>query len=173
MKKAEFVSIGRVLRSQGNQGQIKIRLREEPLPQFSPFRVYLERGGTLEAFDVEAFERDRNSHFLKLSGIDTLARANELVGCEIYVSEESLPRLEDGGFYQFQVFGSKVVRKDGTFVGTVKGILPAGGNTLLLVAGVERDLYIPFTESICVRVDPDRKEIEIDPPDGLLELNEI
>jgi len=32
---------------------------------------------------------------------------------------------------------------------------------------------VPFVRDICVEVDPDGKRIVIDPPDGLLDLNEI
>jgi ribosomal 30S subunit maturation factor RimM len=35
------------------------------------------------------------------------------------------------------------------------------------------ELYIPFIESICVDINLDKKEIVVDPPKGLLELNEI
>ena len=34
------------------------------------------------------FEIDRNSHFLKLKGIDTLDRADALAGLEIFIPEE-------------------------------------------------------------------------------------
>jgi ribosomal 30S subunit maturation factor RimM len=41
------------------------------------------------------------------------------------------------------------------------------------VAREGRELFVPFTEAICVEVDPEARVIVIDPPDGLLELNEI
>jgi 16S rRNA processing protein RimM len=81
--------------------------------------------------------------------------------------------LGDDRLYQFQVIGSRVVGRDGSPVGTVKGVLPVGAVSLLVVDREGRELMIPFTEAICVRVDPERREIEIDPPEGLLELNEI
>jgi ribosomal 30S subunit maturation factor RimM len=33
------------------------------------------------------------------------------------------------------------------------------------------DVLIPFTEAICRRIDPAGRVIEIDPPEGLIELN--
>ncbi len=173
MKKADLVSLGRVLRSQGNKGQLKIRLRERDIPDFSPTKVYLEKNDELISFEVESYERDRNSHFLKLAGVETLAQADSLVGTDIYVTEEEWPPSEGRRIYQFRLIGCRVVRNDGSPVGTVKGIVPAGANPLLIVDRAGREVMIPFTESICVRVDPEIGEIEIDPPDGLLELNEI
>lgn len=43
----------------------------------------------------------------------------------------------------------------------------------MVVKRGDGEFYVPFTETICVKVDPEAKEILIDPPDGLLELNEI
>ena len=63
--------------------------------------------------------------------------------------------------------------RDGTEVGEVAGILEAGGPVLLVVRRGDREVYVPFTEGICVKVDPEAKAIVIDPPEGLLELNEI
>jgi 16S rRNA processing protein RimM len=173
LKKADLVSIGRVLRSQGNQGKLKLKLRERALPSFSPSRVYLDIKGVFEEYEVEAFERDRNSHFLKLNGVDSLSRADELAGLEVFVKESELPPLDDGWLYQCHVIGSRVIKQDGSDVGTVKGILPAQGENLLVVDHEGKDIYIPLTPSICVKVDLEKREVWIDPPDGLLELNEI
>ena len=173
MKRADLIGIGKILRSQGNQGRLKIRFHERELPRLADARVYLRRSGEFEEFEVESLDLDRNSHILKLKGIDDLARADALAGLEIFVPEESFPALEGGRYYQFQVVGSRVVTVGGTAVGTVRDVIDAGGSSLLVVEGGGRDYYIPFTATICLRVDPERGEILVDPPDGLLELNEI
>jgi len=108
-----------------------------------------------------------------LKGIDTLDRADAIAGSEIYIPEEGFGPLEDGHYYHFQIIGSAVVTKDGESVGTVKSLLPAGDRTLLVVDRGGREVLIPFTRSICLEVDTSRREIRVDPPDGLLDLNEI
>ena len=45
-----------------------------------------------------------------------------------------------------------------------------GGTELLVIDGAERELLVPFAESICVDVDVEKKRIVIDPPEGLLEF---
>ena len=65
--------------------------------------------------------------------------------------------------------------RSGERVGTVADVLTAGASTLLSVErGPGRtEVMIPLSRSICVDIDPARKRIVIDPPDGLLDLNEI
>ena len=41
----------------------------------------------------------------------------------------------------------------------------------LLVVGEREDVLIPFTLRICTRVDTEGRIIEVDPPEGLIELN--
>ncbi len=58
-------------------------------------------------------------------------------------------------------------------LGSVEDIHFISENDLLIVGKENRKIYIPFTESICVAVDLEKREIVIDPPEGLLDLNEI
>jgi len=55
----------------------------------------------------------------------------------------------------------------------VTAVIPVADGDLLVVSGPGTEVYVPFRGSICVAVDPGRREIVIDPPEGLLELNEI
>lgn len=168
-----MISIGKVLRSQGKDGELKLRLyRERPGNPFF-FKIFLKRKESFEEYEVESLRFDRNAHFLKLKGVDTLNRADALAGLEIYIPEESLAPLEDGHYYHFQIIGSAVVTKDGESVGIVKSLLPVGKETLLVVDRGEREVLIPFVKSFCFDVDTSRREIRVDLPAGLLDLNEI
>jgi len=173
LKNNDLVALGKILRSQGRDGHLKLRLNEKGLPGPDCATIYLRRADGFEAFSVESLTLDRNAYFLKLKGIDTLAGADALTGLDVFVAEADFRRLEGGRFYDFEVIGCRVVTRDGTEVGEVAGILPAGGPVLLVVRRKDGDVYVPFTDTICVKVDPEAKEILIDPPDGLLELNEI
>ena len=173
MKRADLVLLGKVLRSQGRDGTVKLRLREKDLPGLRCATVYLDRAGEFESHGVESLRLDRNAYFLKLKGIDTLAQADALAGFDIYVDEADFRPLEGDRFYEFELVGSRVVTRAGADVGEVAGVLPAGGQVLLVVRREDREVYVPFTEAICVKVDREAREVVIDPPDGLLELNEI
>jgi 16S rRNA processing protein RimM len=60
-------------------------------------------------------------------------------------------------------------------IGVVKDVWPIGESVLLVVESSldSREILIPFSQAICPDVDTVRKRIVIDPPDGLLDLNEI
>jgi len=89
------------------------------------------------------------------------------------VPEEALPPARKGSFYDFQIIGCEVVDKDGGRIGTVTGLLPAGGRDILVVDREGREVLIPFMESLCLDVDAAARRIRVDLPDGLLDLNDI
>lgn len=108
-----------------------------------------------------------------MRGIDNLDSAQDLAGKEIWIPEEDLQPLDRDGYYLFQLIGCSVVTESGDSVGLVKDVLFITENDLLVVEKGEREMFIPFTESICVKMNLEKGEIVIDPPDGLLDLNEI
>ena len=173
MKNPDLVALGKVVRSQGSDGRLKLRLNEKGPTGFAGTKVYLKRGEGFAAFEVEALTLDRNAYILKLKGVDSLAAADSLAGLEVFAAGSDFRRLDGDRFYDFQVIGSRVLTREGTEVGTVESVLEAGGPVLLVVRREEREVYIPFTEAICVKVDMEAGEVVIDPPDGLLDLNEI
>jgi 16S rRNA processing protein RimM len=173
LKKADLVALGKVVRSQGRDGRIKLRLYEKGPTRFGGPKVFIRRGDEFQAYEVESLVLDRNAHILKLRGVDTLAEADALAGYDIYAAEADFRRLGQDAFYDFELLGSRVRTPDGREVGEVASILAAGGPVLLVVRRGRDDVYVPFSEAICVRVDPAAREIVIDPPDGLLDLNEI
>jgi 16S rRNA processing protein RimM len=166
-------SVGKIIRSQGKRGELKIKLFSGLSFKPSCLKVYLRRKGFEEEFEVEYLKPYKNYHLLKLKGIDSLTQSNELVGLEILGPEEIFEPLEKGHYYQFQLIGCTVLTKDRRRVGSVKGLLSIKDSSLLIIEEGKREIFIPFTQAICLEVNLEKKEILIDPPQGLLDLNEI
>jgi len=81
--------------------------------------------------------------------------------------------LERGNFYFYQICGCSVVTKSGEKIGIVRDLLCIKENDLLVVEKGSREILIPFSKSICLEVNIKKREVIIDPPEGLLDLNEI
>ena len=110
---------------------------------------------------------------LKLKGIDNLDQAEKFAGQDIWVREEDLEPLDRDKYYLFQLDGCSVITEAGNLIGVVRDILFIEGNDLLVVEKGSRKILIPFTEAICTKVDLGKMEVVVDPPDGLLDLNDI
>ena len=104
-----------------------------------------------------------------------MSRADELSGRDLFVPEEALKPLEKGRLYDFELIGCSVETKKREFVGVVKDVMAIGESILLAVESEPgpKEILIPLSEDICVEIDTAGKRIVINPPDGLLDLNEI
>jgi len=79
--------------------------------------------------------------------------------------------LSENEYYDWELEGCSVVIKDGPILGIVSGVLRTGGVELLAVEDDSaREHLVPLVETFVIKIDISRREIFIDPPEGLLEL---
>lgn len=81
--------------------------------------------------------------------------------------------LRENEYFSFQLVGCDVEKTDGEFIGKVSRTWLIPGNELLVVEGSKGEVLIPFHKDICLEINLTNKKIKIDPPPGLLEINEI
>jgi 16S rRNA processing protein RimM len=88
------------------------------------------------------------------------------------VDSEALPPIDDPDeFYDHQLEGLRVVTTAGTRVGTVAEVLhTAAGELLSVRTDDDGEVLIPFVSAIVISVSLEHRTIEIDPPEGLVEL---
>ncbi|KAJ0018906.1 hypothetical protein Pint_10081 [Pistacia integerrima] len=197
---SEFVEVGYLSSVHGLQGEICVKPNTGfPELRFSqPGRRWLRQQvlGRETIQEVELIEgrehHGRKSWILLFEGIDTVEQAKPLVGSTLLAREGDRPELEEDEFYTHDLVGMKVIMKEtGELVGTVVNVFNSGANDLLYVmlhssvnllngSGKARSpeteqsghlVWIPFVEEIVPNVDMNRREMQITPPKGLLELN--
>ena len=180
-----MVVVGRIARAHGNRGQVVVNLETDfPEDRFQAGRiVYVNNDGRPQPCRIAGVRFQAGRPVLVLDGVETMSQAEALAQQELRVPEATLAPLPAGTYYQHDLLGCEVATTTGTFVGTVVGVRGTVGVNRLVVRPVERrekddrfgrdddEIEVPLAEPICVRVDPARRVIVIDPPDGLLELN--
>ena len=108
----------------------------------------------------------------KFAGIDSISAAEPLAGFEVFIPAEERAELADGEFYLSDLVGCDVVeRKTGQTIGVVSDWQEHGGPPLLEVKRNDgRELLVPYAQSICVAIDPGLRRIEVELPEGLVDL---
>ena len=170
-----LILVGRVARAHGNKGQVIVNPDTDfPEERFRAGQTVFMRssGGAPQERMISAARFHQGRPVLSLQGVVTMNEAEALAGAELRVPESDLADLPEGSYYHHELVGCEVRRQDGTVVGTVKGIEgPTAGSTLV-VEGRHGEVLIPLASEICVSIDPKQRVIVIEPPDGLVELNE-
>jgi 16S rRNA processing protein RimM len=108
---------------------------------------------------------------LKFAGVDSISEAELLAGCELQVPQSERAKLEPGAAFVSDLVGCKLLDR-GKEVGLVSDVRFGAGEAPLLVVGESKaELEIPYAQEFLVRVDLEHKRIEMNLPEGLLEVN--
>ena len=108
----------------------------------------------------------------KFKGVDTISDAERLAGADVLIPLEDRPAAEPGEYYRADLLGCEVFDDEGRLLGVVADWQETGGTPLVEVCSPEgKELLIPFAKSIFTRIDPAAKRIEVNLPEGLLDLN--
>lgn len=168
----ELVAIARVVKPRGLRGELVSDILTDFPERFDGLKTVtavLPDGERRELKIENAwFQKDRI--VLKFKGIDSIEDAEQLRAAEVCIDEADAVELEEGEFFDWQLEGCEVATTQGDAVGKVRELMRTGGTEILVIDGVEKELLVPFAETICVEVDVENKRIVIDPPEGLLEF---
>src|SRR5688572_6213436 len=126
--------------------------------------------GDRRELKIERFFFQKNRIVLKFAGVDSIETAETLRDTEVCISEAEAVELEEDEYFDWELEGCEVETVEGEKIGTVREVLRTGGTEVLIIDGAERELMIPFAESICTEVDVEGKRVIVDPPEGLLEF---
>jgi 16S rRNA processing protein RimM len=167
------IAIAKIARTRGNKGEVLAELHTDYPARFRELeRVWLETpsGRALEAVLEEAWEH-QGRIVLKFAGYDSISSAEALVGAWVEVDSSEAVPLPSGTYFDHELVGCQVWDVEGRSLGVVDDVLRIKGNHQLVVAAEGGTFLVPATEGICRSISVERKEIVIDPPEGLLDLN--
>lgn len=169
----EDVVIARVARARGLRGEVACDIETDFPERFESLArvTAIAPDGSSRSLAVEGHWFHKGRVILKFEGYDDMSAAQLLAGCRLVIAESDAMKLADDEYYEYQLVGSEAVTALGLSLGRVSGFLRTGGADLLIVKG-EREILIPFVDGICSHVDVAGGRIIVNPPDGLLELND-
>jgi 16S rRNA processing protein RimM len=167
--------VGRVARAHGVTGEVVVDIRtDDPDTRFAPgttLRARPSRGGPERDYVVDSSREHSGRLLVRLDGVADRNAAEALKGTVFLVDTADLPPIEDPDeFYDHQLEGLQVVTTTGTTVGTVAEVLHTAAGELLSVRSEDGEVLVPFVSAIVTSVSLADQIIEIDPPEGLLEL---
>jgi len=166
--------VGRVARAHGIRGQVIVNPETDfPEERFGEGAELFTRraGGQVETLSIVSVRFHRGRPIVGFEGIADMNAASRLAGAELRVPIERLATLPAGTFYRHDLLGCAVETRRGARVGVVTDIEGTIDRSRLVVETPDGEVLVPMAAEICTTIDPARKQIVIDPPEGLLDLN--
>jgi 16S rRNA processing protein RimM len=162
----EMVPIGKVLKTQGIKGELKV----------FPYVDFLEHIEELDflfiddkEFRVQNVRRHKNFFVVKLEGIESIEDGEPLREGLIEIPEEKLKELSSEEFFWHDLIGMTVVDEEGCSYGKIKSIFPTGSNDVFVVESGGKEVLLPAIKDVIKEIDSQEKKVVIHLMEGLFE----
>ena len=169
----EFVTLARVKKTQGRKGEVAVEVHSDVPGRFAEgMRLFALGDEKRRELEVEDLWPHKEFLVLKFRGVDSISDAEALVGCELQVPVSQRAELGAGWNYVSDLVGCTVL-DHGREIGRIADVqFGAGEAPLLVVAdGAGRKFEVPFAEAYLEAVDMAGREVRMNLPPGLLEIN--
>lgn len=174
----EFITLARVVKTQGRRGEVAVEPHSDVPDRLHPgLRVFaLAEDDSRRELKIEDAWPHRDWMVLKFAGIGSISDAEPLIGSELQVPLSERAQLEPSAAFVSDLVGCALVdcrpEAHGREIGVVRDVRFGAGEAPLLVIGSGKlEIEIPFAQEFLVRIDLEHKRIEMNLPEGLLEVN--
>lgn len=170
MKQDDCYQLGEVIKTHGLKGEVSILLDVDFPNEYQNLEsVFLLQNGKLVPFFIESIQINANKAIVKFEDINTLEDASVLVKSGIFLPLSLLPELPNNGYYFHELIDCEVFENN-AMIGHVKEVIDLNGNQLLSVVQNGKEVLIPMKEEILKKVDTKSRRIDVELPEGLLDL---
>ena len=163
------VILGKIVSVHGLRGAVKVYSHTDPLDNVLGYAQWsLSRGSEQRTVSVLGGRLQGRVLIVELKGVDDRDKAEALVNFEISVEAGSLPELEEGEYYWYQLEGLQVINLEGQLFGKVDHLLETGSNDVMVVKPCEgsidkRERVLPYLPGqFVVNIDLDKATIQVD-----------
>ncbi len=161
------IIVGRIGGAHGVRGWMKIMSYTRPKENiftYSPWLIHVVN--TWQEIDIEESQQRGERLLVKISGIENPEDARLYMNCDLAITREQLPTLEEGEYYWHDLIGLEVLNQDEINLGKVSKVSETGANDVLVINGLDKNkkrLLIPLVMDVYVKkVDLIAKVIHVD-----------
>jgi 16S rRNA processing protein RimM len=172
MEKDDFFYFGKILNTCGNKGELMVFLDVDDPAKYQKLEsVYVDLEPERIPFFIERIElRPKNKALVRFEEVSNQEDAEPFCGRKLYLPMSMLPKLTGKRFYHHEVTGFRVIDEIHGEVGTIESILEMPTQSLFQIRDGNKEILVPVTDNIIVKVDRRSRLIRIKAPPGLIEL---
>jgi 16S rRNA processing protein RimM len=171
MENSRLVPVGKITRTHGVRGAVKIYPYGESLAERSVGDpLYLGKADDSApglVLQIVAWRSQGKVWIGQFKDVSSMDDALRLVGREVWLPEQSLSPTAEGEYYYYQLIGLAVETSDGTPLGTLRGVLETGSNDVYVIECEGREVLVPALDDVIRQVDLTGGRMVVDLPQGL------
>jgi 16S rRNA processing protein RimM len=166
------ILLGRITKVNGFEGAVTVKLEKifsQNIPEMES--VFLEiEGRPVPFFISDSDYSGADILKLKFEYYDSIEKVREFVGCRVFLTTGST--TEKNTDNTDSLIGYNVFIHGDILLGTIAEVIQNPGQWLLIVLSAGgKEILIPFHEHFIVSIDKELKNLLLDIPEGLTEIN--
>ncbi len=173
MHNQESIRLGSLIKTHGIHGELILEAHYPELIENIKESVLLQIEGLLVPFFIKEIVPASKERFrVSFDWIESETQAKKLVNTQVFIPSSHVNLSEDN-FHDTPEFlvGFRLVDKNKGFIGLVTFFIDNPSNPLLEVEGENGAVLIPFHPHFITAINQAKKEIHVDLPEGLIDLN--
>ncbi|WP_298365909.1 ribosome maturation factor RimM [uncultured Lutibacter sp.] len=172
MRKEDCFYLGKIVRKHSFRGEIVAKLdTDEPELYKNLESVFVALGNDLVPFFIdESLLQKGNQLRIRFEDVDSEEDADAILGSELYLPLEFLPKLTGNKFYFHEIIGFDIEDINHGYVGVVTGVNDSSAQPLFEINANGTEIFIPMIDDFIKKVDRDNKKIVVETPEGLIDL---
>ena len=172
MRKEDCFYLGKIAKKCSFKGEVLIQLDTDQPELYEDMEsVFVEFNKNLVPFFIENSNLHKGDFLrVKFEDVDDEAEADSIMGCEIYLPLNMLPKLEGNKFYFHEVIGFEIEDLRLGIFGKIVSINDTSAQPLFEVINGNVEILVPMIDQFLVKIDRENKKVIMDLPEGLVEM---
>ncbi|MBQ9313373.1 MAG: 16S rRNA processing protein RimM [Bacteroidales bacterium] len=170
MTKEDCFYLGRIVKPFSYKGELVLFFDVDNPEEYLDLEyVYIEINKRLVKYEIESMRPHSNKMVARFKDLME-DEATLLVGKDMYLPLEFLPKLEGNKFYFHEVIGFSVEDKTKGNIGSIKEIYDNMTQPIMVLDFDGKEILIPIIDRVIKEVDREHRLIKIEAPEGLIDI---
>jgi 16S rRNA processing protein RimM len=172
MDKKDFYFLGKITKTSGYHGSLVFFFDVDDIRFYSGLEaIFVEINDELVPFAIKKLSiKGTNIAIATLEDITDSEQAKALTGQSLYLPLSYLPPLSGKKFYYHEVSGFSINDRRKGIIGQIDHVMDQSGQGIFVVHYQGKEILIPAADEIINKVDRKKKIIEVELPEGLLDI---
>ena len=172
MLKKECFYLGKIVRKFSFKGELLAKLdTDEPETYENLESVLIDYNDKLIPFFIQNCQLHKSTLLrIEFENVNKEEDAEALIGADLYLPLEQLPKLKGDNFYYHEITGFAVEDIIYGYIGTIKSVNDNTAQALFVIDANGKEVLIPVNDSFIKELKREDKKIILDVPEGLIEI---
>ena len=167
----ESFYIGYVSKTRGLKGEVQLFFEFEDYDELQLDVIFLEVNKKLVPYFIETVKLHNNSTaYATFEDVDHIDKAKALVHKKMYLPNDKMPVRDPDDFRYTDLVGFLVIDEDHGELGEIIDVREMPQQFIATVDMDGKEMMFPLSEDLILDIDVDEEIIEVDLPEGLVDL---